>query len=196
MKRFLFLLLLLATSTSVFSQEIIPLYPEGIKNHKDSDEEETHTNDQIFWITNIQEPTLEIYLPAKASATGKAVVICPGGGYGGLAYEWEGTDIAKWFNSKGIAAFVLKYRMPNSASVDIGRLAPLQDAQRAIRIVRSDADQWNINPDQIGVIGFSAGGHLASTLGTHFNFEDQRFFDPSTIDSVSAALTSLLLFTL
>ena len=186
MKYLLLLFILPAFTTSTFSQEIIPLYPEGVKNSQPSDEKEKYDYNDILWISQIQNPTLEIYLPVKQSRNGKAVVICPGGGYYGLAYDWEGTEIAKWFNSKGIAAFVLKYRMPNSKSVEVGRLAPLQDAQRAMRIVRSRATEWNINSDEIGVMGFSAGGHLASTLGTHYEFEDERFFDASTIDTVSA----------
>ena len=186
MKHLLFLIAFSVMSTTTISQEIIPLYPEGVKNSKPSDETETIANDGIIWISQIQNPSIEVYLPVKQSRNGKAVVICPGGGYYGLAYDWEGTEIAKWYNTQGIAAFVLKYRMPNSKSVEVGRLAPLQDAQRAMRIVRSRASEWNINSDEIGVMGFSAGGHLASTLGTHYSFNDERYFDESSIDTMSA----------
>lgn len=187
MKQFCVLLLILsAIATTGGAQQVIPLYPEGVKNSQPSSETETRKKDQILWVSNIVEPTLEIYLPAKANNTKKAVLICPGGGYSGLAYDWEGTDIAQWLNSLGIAAFVLKYRMPNSPSVQIGRLAPLQDAQRAIRIIRSRAAEWNVHPTKIGVMGFSAGGHLASTLGTHFDYKHERFFNPQSIDTVSA----------
>tara|TARA_Y100001935_G_scaffold93147_1_gene77403 strand:- start:15138 stop:16064 length:927 start_codon:yes stop_codon:yes gene_type:complete len=178
--------LFLALPTFINAQDIIPLYPEGIKNHIQSDETEEQNSDQILWISKVQTPTLEIYLPPKASAIQKAMIVLPGGGYEGLAYDWEGTEIAKWLNSNGIAAFVVKYRMPNSRSVETGRLAPLQDAQRAIRTVRKNAGEWNIDPHQIGVIGFSAGGHLASTLGTKFDYNDERYFDDKSIDTVSA----------
>lgn len=186
MKSLLSFVLLSFLFIPLSAQEIIPLYPEGIKNFKSSDEKETRTVENILWIRKIQKPTLEIYLPPLASNSGKAVVICPGGGYEGLAYDWEGTEIAKWLNSQGIAAFVLKYRLPNSESVQEGRLVPLQDVQRAMRIVRSNAKEWHLNTNEIGVMGFSAGGHLASTLGTHYDFNDEQFFDSNSIDSVSA----------
>ncbi len=127
---------------------------------------------------------MEVFLPAPKNANGTAVVICPGGAYEGLASAWEGTDFAKWFNAKGITAFVLKYRMPQSQSVVISHLAPLQDAQRAMRMVRSNAAKWNLNSDKIGVIGFSAGGHLASTLGTRY--ADAAYAPIDVIDTASA----------
>jgi len=105
-----------------------------------------------------------VYLPEPAKATKAAVIICPGGGYGGLVMEGEGHGIARWLNSHGIAGIVLKYRLPHG-----NHHLPLADAQRAIRIVRSHAVEWNIDPNKVGIIGFSAGGHLASTAVTHFN---------------------------
>ncbi len=113
------------------------------------------------------KPTLTIYLPPKEKATRAAVVICPGGGYGHLAMDHEGHQIAQWLNSLGVAGFILKYRHHNSGA-GYGHPAPLQDAQRAIRIVRSRAKEWSIDPNRIGILGFSAGGHLASSAGTHF----------------------------
>lgn len=110
-------------------------------------------------------PSLTIYLPASERATGSAVVVCPGGGYGGLATGHEGKDIADWLLSQGVAAFVLKYRL----GPRYHHPAPLQDAQRALRMVRSRAAEWGVDPHRIGIWGFSAGGHLASTAGTHFN---------------------------
>ena len=151
---------------------VLPLWPNDIPNQRQSDEREdaTLTEDGILWITNVQTPTLEVFLPTKRNATGQAVVIFPGGGYHGLAYDWEGTDIAKALNAKGIAGIVVKYRLPWSKSITGGKnIVPLQDAQRAIRMVRKKAGEWNISPNKIGVMGFSAGGHLASTLGTHYN---------------------------
>ncbi len=185
MKKSIFLsLCLLITINTCFSQETIQLWSGEIPNHQKTNEVETQEKGDILWIKNVQEPSLEIYLPTKRNATGKAMVICPGGGYQGLAYDWEGTDIAKWLNSKGIAAFVLKYRLPKSNSIIIGHKAPLQDAQRAIRLVRHNSEKWNVSKNQIGIMGFSAGGHLASTLGTHYNDGENSL--PSTIDSLSA----------
>lgn len=166
------------------SQEIIQLWSDTILNHQESDEVETQENGDLLWIENVQKPTLEIYLPTKRNATGMAVVICPGGGYQGLAYDWEGTDIAKYLNSKGIAAFVLKYRLPKSSSIIVGHKAPLQDAQRAIRLVRQNSEKWNLSQNKIGIMGFSAGGHLASTLGTHYHDDKNSLSGPN--DSLSA----------
>lgn len=113
-----------------------------------------------------QEPAITAYLPPADKATGAAVIVCPGGGYAGLAIGYEGHDVAKWFNSFGVAGFVLEYRHRGTGH---GHPVPMQDGQRAIRLVRSRADEWGIDPAKIGVLGFSAGGHLASTLGTHFD---------------------------
>jgi len=149
--------------------QILPLWPKKVPNQRTSDEKEIQEQKEILVISNVQVPQMEIFLPAKRNATGEAVVIFPGGGYHILAYDWEGTDIAKWLNSLGVAAIVVKYRLPVSKSIIEPHKAPLQDAQRAMRLVRGNAVKWNIEPNKIGVIGFSAGGHLASTLGTHFD---------------------------
>ena len=121
------------------------------------------------------KPTLTIYLADEAKANGAAVVICPGGGYGGLAVDHEGHAIAKWLNSIGAAGFICEYRHRGKG---YGHPAPLQDAQRAIRTVRARAAEWKIDPARIGIIGFSAGGHLASTAGTHFDEGDPSVQDP------------------
>ena len=153
-----------------YAQEIKLLWPNGnTPNYKKTSEVEKRDTAGIVRISLVQQPSIEIYFPSKQSATGQAIVVCPGGGYGILAYDWEGTDIAKWLNANGIAAIVLKYRLPNSKSNVDPKLSPLLDAQRAIRTVRANADKWNIKKDKIGIIGFSAGGHLASTEGTHFD---------------------------
>ncbi|MFD0835170.1 alpha/beta hydrolase [Mariniflexile aquimaris] len=168
-----------------FSQnEIIPLWNGDIPNSQKSADKEVILSTDATRISLVQTPTLEVFLPTKKSNTGRAIIICPGGGYHNVVYDWEGTDIAKWFNSKGIAAFVLKYRLPNTKSVKVSFEAPLQDAQRALRIVRSQSEKWQINPNKIGVMGFSAGGHVASTLGTQFNNPNK--FKETTIDSISA----------
>ena len=162
-------ILLLAFSSVAGQGQIIPLWDEETLQTKDGDSETHDYSRDILWIENVQIPTLEIFLPVKKNATGKGVVICPGGGYAGLAYDWEGTDIAKWLNSQGIAAFVLKYRLPDHDENASSTRVSLDDAQRAIRLVRLHAEKWNVAEDEIGIMGFSAGGHLASTAGTHFN---------------------------
>ena len=119
-------------------------------------------------------PTLTIYEPAPEKATGTAIVVCPGGGYGGLAMGHEGHDVARWLSSIGITATILKYRHAPRYHFP----APLQDAQRAIRTVRARAEEWKIAPDRIGILGFSAGGHLASSAGTHFELGKPDAKDP------------------
>lgn len=152
------------------SQTHLPLWPAGqIPNSQPSADKEKTDDADIIRLSLVQEPDIAVYLPSKKNATGQGVVVCPGGGYGILAYDWEGTDIAKWLNANGIAAFVLKYRLPNSKSNVVAHKSPLMDAQRAIRLVRFNADKWHIKKDKIGIMGFSAGGHLASTAGTHFD---------------------------
>ena len=165
---------------------IIPLWPkDNIPNHIESDEKEVIVHgDDLDRISKVQKPTIEVYLPAKSNANGKAMLIFPGGGYQILAYDWEGTDIAKFLNGKGIAGIVVKYRMPSSVSQKDKHLVPLIDAQRALRMVRSMSAELNIESNKIGIIGFSAGGHLASTLGTHY---EDKVYDPiDAIDEQSA----------
>jgi acetyl esterase/lipase len=152
------------------SQTVIPLYKDSIPNSKWTPDEETSeiNKDSILIISKISRPTLSIYLPPKEKRTGAAVVICPGGGYWIAAAGHEGADVAKKFNEMGIAAFVLKYRIPNEQTMVNNEIGPVQDAQRALQVVRENARKWGIKKDLIGIMGFSAGGHLASTAGTHF----------------------------
>jgi len=158
------------------AQEIVPIWDANtIPNYKKTDAQEFIPLRDVLFIQNVQTPTLEFFLPSKQNSNGMAVLICPGGGYGGVAYDWEGTDYAKWFNSQGIAAFVLKYRMPQAESVITSHLAAIQDAQRAIKYIRFNATKFNVDKNKIGVIGSSAGGHLASTLGTHL---DKNYYKP------------------
>ncbi|MCC6287201.1 MAG: alpha/beta hydrolase [Chitinophagaceae bacterium] len=174
MKPYLVALFLLAANISAaYAQSNkmeIALYPDNkIPNSiAGPDEEKSETSDNILRISNISKPTLTIFLPDAAEANGTAVVICPGGGYGIVAAGHEGYDVAKKFNEMGVAAFVLKYRMPDKKNQPDPSIAPLQDAQQAIITVRKNAVKWNVNPQRIGIMGFSAGGHLASTAGTHF----------------------------
>jgi acetyl esterase/lipase len=121
------------------------------------------------------EPVMFLYRPSAGAANGTAIVVCPGGGYGFLAMDHEGKQIAEWFNSMGVTAFVLQYRHNGSGH---RHPVPMMDGQRAIRTVRARATEWGIDPGKIGVIGFSAGGHLASTLGTHFDSGRADAADP------------------
>ena len=135
-------------------------------------------------VRNVQKPELHVYLPSENIATGKAVLLFPGGGYYHMAFEKEGADVAKWLNGQGIAGIVVKYRLPNTPNLLEGHKAPLQDAQRALRLVRSMAKDLNLNRNDIGVMGFSAGGHLAATLATQFN---RTVYEPlNDVDGQSA----------
>jgi len=171
MIRNIFIAIILTTTTTMaFSQEKpILLYPKGVPNAKPTPANYAEVTDKSNWITKVSVPTLTPYLPAKGTANGTAIVICPGGAYAGLASAHEGFQIAQEFNKIGVTAFVLKYRLPSDSTMVDKTIGPLQDAQRAIQMVRQDAAKWGINPNRIGIIGFSAGGHLASTEGTHFD---------------------------
>lgn len=149
-------------------QKQILLYPKGAPNSKKTPAGYIEKIDSLNWISQVTEPAVTPYLPAKGIANGTAVVICPGGGYYVEVSEDEGSDIAKAFNKIGVAAFVLKYRLPSDYIMVDKTIGPLQDAQMAILMIRKHASEWGISPDKIGIIGFSAGGHLASTAGTHF----------------------------
>lgn len=161
-----------------FAQDfVLPLYQNEIPNSKKTGQTEKIEKKDITLISNVQTPDIAVYLPSKRFATGQAVIICPGGGYWVLAYDLEGTDIAHYLNSIGVAAIVLKYRLPTSGNSIVPHQSPLMDAQRAMRLVRMNAEKWNTSPNKIGVMGFSAGGHLASTLGTHFDYGNKSASD-------------------
>jgi acetyl esterase/lipase len=159
----------------------IPLYKTSIPNSIATSNKETETKgtDGITRIAKVSVPALTIYKPSEPN--GMAVIICPGGGYTILAWDHEGTKIAEEFAKWGITSFILKYRLPDDSANMDKSLAPLQDAQQAIRLVRSNAAAWGINKNQIGIMGFSAGGHLASTVATHFNYKA----DAANKDTVS-----------
>jgi len=154
--RLFLLFLLLAGTYSLSAQQIIPLYNDSIPN-------------SIGNLNVAERPTLEMYLPVSGKASGTSVIIFPGGAYAFLAYTEEGTIIARAFAARGITAFVVKYRLPKNQTMKNKSLGPLIDAQKAIQLVRSKALEWNLDTKKIGIIGYSAGGHLASTLGTNFN---------------------------
>lgn len=169
MKLLLSFAILLQASVS-WSQEELALY-EKIPNSIPGPNKEKQEKINNGWIiiSKTSVPTISVYLPPADKATGAAIVICPGGGYGILASTHEGTDVARQLNEWGVAAFVLKYRLPDTAIMKDRSIGPLQDAQRAIQLVREHAGAWHIDPQRVGIMGFSAGGHLASTAGTHFS---------------------------
>ena len=168
MKRFLLLTALVFTALiNVFPQEEIMLYPEGAAESNELKTDEKW-RDKDF-LMDVSRARMYAYLAPKEKANGTAVVICPGGGYAGLSTSKEGRKIAEWYNNLGISAFVLYYRMPNKHPY-----IPLKDTQTALSIVNKNARRWNINPKKIGIMGFSAGGHLASTTGTHFKKKSER----------------------
>ncbi len=150
----------------------------AIPNSKPVSDEETSANGS--WIQKVSRPVIQVYLPARAKATGASVVVIPGGGYAGLTFEYEGAEQARYFVDHGIAAFVVKYRIPSDRTMVDKSIGPLQDAQQAMRFVRERAAQWNLDAKRIGVIGFSAGGHLASTLATRFG--ESRVENPDRVD--------------
>ena len=174
MKRFFALaLLILALIPNSYAQNKpmeMDLYPENKVpgNVPGPDEEKSESNGGILRVSKIKTPTLTAYLPPADKANGTAVVICPGGGYSIVAIDHEGFKVAEKFNEMGVAAFVLKYRIPDTKNQTDPSIAPQQDAQQAILTVRTNAKKWNVDPERIGIMGFSAGGHLASTAGTHF----------------------------
>ncbi|WP_173969109.1 prolyl oligopeptidase family serine peptidase [Flavobacterium bizetiae] len=134
-------------------------------------------------------PTLTAYFAAPEKSNGTSVIICPGGGYGMLAINKEGYKVAEWFNSLGITAFVLKYRLPSDLIMKNKTVGPLQDAQEAVRLVRRNAVQWKLNPNKIGIMGFSAGGHLAATLSTHYN---DKVYTPTDTTSAKPNFSILI----
>ncbi|MGI4872176.1 MAG: alpha/beta hydrolase [Janthinobacterium lividum] len=148
---------------------VLPLYSGSIPDSQPSQVQETSVTEAAgVRISNVVQPTLTVYMPTREKANGTSVIICPGGGYARLAIDHEGYDVAQRLNEMGVAAFVLKYRLPNDQSQPDKSIAPLLDAQQALRLVRQLAPKYSLNPERIGLMGFSAGGHLAATAGTHF----------------------------
>lgn len=171
-------------SSSLYAQTLtLKVWPDKVPGSKASGDYKELTRDDNGKprVVKVSDPEIQVYLPAKEKANGTAVVICPGGGYGVLAIDHEGWDIAKWFNEMGIAGIVLKYRLPSDVIMQDKTIGPLQDVQEAIRIVRRKATEWNIDPGKIGVMGFSAGGHLAGTASTMYA---EKVYSPS--DATSA----------
>lgn len=158
----------MAVTVSLFCQSMmaeksfeLPLWPDGVPESNGITEAEIFANDRI---SNVSVPSMWVFPAEKSKNTGVVLILCPGGGYVRQAAGHEGFQFTDWLTENGITAVILKYRLPNGH-----HFIPLKDAQRAIRIVRSHAEEWDIDPQKIGISGFSAGGHLASTAGTHFD---------------------------
>jgi acetyl esterase/lipase len=171
MRRTILALMLMTSALLSHGQEnAIPLYPNGVPNSKPAPSTYSEkTDNNGTWISKVTVPTITPFFPEKGTANGTAVVIFPGGSYSGLAINHEGYKVAMEFNKIGVTAFVVKYRLPSDEIMIDKTIGPLQDAQQAVLTIRKHASEWGINPAKVGIIGFSAGGHLASTEGTHFN---------------------------
>jgi acetyl esterase/lipase len=187
----IFTFLLIICSIASFSQkkDIIYLWPgkvPGELKEKHPPVVEASKNDNILRYSEVTNPAIEIYLPDPEIKNRAAVIVCPGGGYGILTYDLEGTEIAAWLNKLGFSAFVLQYRIPDKIE------GALQDIQRAIRIVRNDSQKWNIDPEKIGVIGFSAGGSLSARASTLFNKKTYTPVDKSDSLSCRPSFTMLI----
>jgi len=169
----LIIIFLIIMNINLYSQpKVINVWngkiPGAIQAPEFNNEDTIKTNDGKIRIARVTNPTMTIYFPQKKSS-GSTAVICPGGGYIRLSIDNEGSEIAHWLNDYGITAVILKYRLPNDTIMENKSIGPLQDVQETMRMLRRNAKEWNLNPNKIGVFGFSAGGHLASTLCTHFN---------------------------
>jgi len=158
------LYLILASTIEAVGQQVIPLYDGKIPNSIDKPDQE-HGTDRL---TKVSRPTLTVFAPLNGKANGTAIIICPGGGYLALSIKTEGYDVAKKLDSLGITAFVLKYRLPSDSTMIDKSIGPLQDVQRAIMLVKMHAGEYHIDTAKIGIMGFSAGGHVVSSAGTHF----------------------------
>lgn len=164
------------------AQQVVRLYDSQIPNSKKGPNEEVQTYNKVVdtLTSKVSIPTITVFLPPPALANGTAVLICPGGGYGVLLTKREGSDVAKAFNKYGITAFVLKYRLPDDKIMLDKSIGPLQDAFQALRIIRLRAKEWGINEQKVGIMGYSAGGHLAATVGT--KYKTQVIANPESVN--------------
>ena len=172
----------LAGGAFACAQQVLPLWPQRTPEPPQTTQPETNVADQeghlTDRLTNVTQPSMTIFLPSHSAGVTEAAVVFPGGGYERLAWDKEGLDVCHWLNSIDMACLLVKYRVPEVGHYPENR-ADLQDAQQAMRLARQHAAEWHINPARIGVIGFSAGGHLAVTLSNHF--------DDTSVESTPAA---------
>ncbi|MCX6883264.1 MAG: alpha/beta hydrolase, partial [Verrucomicrobia bacterium] len=173
-------------ATPIFSAEIpapLRLWPEKAPGERETigaEADITKPTDgqvagrRLIRLGNVSEPTVTVFHPPKDKATGASVIVCPGGGYQILALDLEGSEVCEWLNSIGVTGILLKYRVPARKGQD-RHLAPLQDAQRALGLTRHNANEWGLDPNRIGILGFSAGGHLSAVASTTF---EKRAYEP------------------
>ncbi len=188
------ILFLLIMPLAANAQEFIPLWEKGrMPNSKGIELKDEIRSERVY---QVGTPGFYAFFPSNQENKGAAVLICPGGGYERLAYVISGTQLAKWFNSIGVSAFVLNYRLPNSPDLKQREIAPLQDAQRAVKIIRANAEKWRIKSNKIGIMGTSAGGHLAANLGTATedlaktgDDLDKQSFEPNFMILISPVIT-------
>lgn len=176
MKHLIAFIILLTMSTQLFSQDVIHLWPgevPGAVEAKHPPVQTPDTSQHVTRLTDVSDPTLQVFLPPAGHSNGTGIIVCPGGGYQILAINLEGYEIAKWLNGLGFTAFVLQYRVPNL------QYGALQDVQRAIRIVRSRSKEWHLDPEKTGIIGFSAGGSLSARAAS--------LYEKTTYPKVDAA---------
>jgi acetyl esterase/lipase len=182
--RYIFFLLTMSFPFFMHGQSFMPLWPDGKVPynlpHKPKEQYEL-TNDSLKIVRNVTIPGMTVFLAPKNLNTGMAVVICPGGAYTVEAYDHEGIQVAQQLNEWGINAVVLKYRLPNDSTMTNKKWVPLIDALQAIKLVRSNAVEWGIKTNKVGIMGFSAGGHLAATVSTHFDQRQQDGFKPEEV---------------
>ncbi len=165
--------------------ESTPIGPERVRWSPRLDRQKVVVTEPTRLLTDVSQPTITIYRPAAEKNTGTAMVICPGGGYWDLYWQLEGEEVAVWLNSIGVTGIILKYRVPRRPDEPESEPArrPLQDSQRALSLIRHRAGEWGIDPKRIGIVGFSAGGHLALATATSF---DQRTYEPvDDVDQIS-----------
>ena len=183
---------LMVISGTLFGQgKVIELWNGKVPGAIHNDKFKQTVDTAAGWIDKkfITDPCIEMYPAPKEKANGTAVIICPGGAYWGMAVKHEGSQVAKWLNSLGVTAFVLKYRLPDDSIMENKSIGPMQDGQRAIRMVRSHAKEWGIDPAKIGIMGFSAGGHLASTLSVHY---EEKVYESSDLTSAKPDFSLLI----
>ena len=194
MKKNFFLIFFILLSVFLKAQEFVPLWSAGKKpNYNGKKITDSIFNERIW---RVATPGIYCFVVPKAENNGTAVLIVPGGGYERLSHLYSGFNLAKWYNTIGVNAFVLIHRLPHQQDLINKQLAPVQDAQRAIRVIRANAVLWNIKTDKVGIMGISAGGHVASTLGTHVKDEatisdtlDRYSFRPDFMVLLSPVIT-------